>query len=128
MTHFEIIHPRTAMYNRYVLKKLQSKIPDETSEKGRLFRHTCKYFHADPVQVMSNSRKEKPRLVRQIAIYIMRKYMKLPSTEVGSFFNRHHATVLHSETTIQNYIDTDNDFRARIGEFIETSKFLDVNK
>lgn len=57
--------------------------------------------------IESKSRKKEIVLARQIVMYLARKHTALSLKTIGEKFNRNHATVIHSCTTIDNLLDTD---------------------
>lgn len=66
-------------------------------------------FYKIPIDLIeSPTRKQEVALARQMSMYLTKKFTKLSLKSIGSGFgNRDHSTVLHSCTTIENYLDTD---------------------
>lgn len=48
---------------------------------------------------------------RQMAMYFLHKYTRLSLADVGRYFDKHHATVLHAVRHIPNFIEYDKDLR-----------------
>lgn len=53
---------------------------------------------------------------RQMYFYFKKRMSNLSLEKIGSFFNKDHATVLHSVKSVNNLIDTDANYRARVNK------------
>jgi hypothetical protein len=70
-------------------------------------------------QVETTTRKREIVQTRQECMYFLSKFTKLSLSQIGANIGgKDHATVLHAKKTIQNVIDTDNEFR-KINKIIE---------
>ncbi len=70
-----------------------SRDPINLNEIVLLVEHNFLMSRSD---LVSKSRKEAPTWARQVAMYLARTYTLLPLEEIGTFFGRDHATVVHS--------------------------------
>lgn len=83
----------------------------------QILEHTCSFFEIDPADVLSKSRKASVVIARQVAMYLVQKHTRMSTTKIGqSIGGRNHATVLHSCHCVEQRMDTDSAFSARIGE------------
>lgn len=75
---------------------------------------TVSDYYKIPIELVeSNTRKQEVALARQMSMYLTKKFTKLSLKNIGAGFgNRDHSTVLHSCTTINNYLDTDRKVKA----------------
>ena len=96
-------------------------IPGATEREDKQFwiiRRVCSYYGIEEIILKSPTRKKEVVIPRQVAMYCIKKYTHLGLKEVGTMFNRDHATVLHAINAIQNLMDTDKEYGARIKQFI----------
>jgi chromosomal replication initiator protein len=70
-----------------------SRDPITLNEIVALVEHNFQISRSD---LVSKSRKEGPTWARQVAMYLARTYTLLPLEEIGAFFGRDHATVVHA--------------------------------
>ena len=61
----------------------------------------CDYFALPVEELTGKSREKKVAGPRQIGIFLCRKLTSCSTTEIGRAFNRNHATVLYSSSTVQ---------------------------
>jgi len=67
-------------------------------------------------------------LPRQMCHYIASKCTKKTLSEIGKYFgNKDHATVLNSVKKIQNYLDTDKEFRDKYGDLLNSCHSVHIN-
>ncbi len=64
----------------------------------------CKEFSIKKEDIVSSSRKQIFVRPRQIAMYLMRRYTDAPLQVIGKFFNRYHATTIHSIKLVERGI------------------------
>jgi chromosomal replication initiator protein len=75
------------------------------------------YYGVEPEAINTKSRKREVVLVRQVAMFLAKKYLDLSTSKIGLYIgNRDHATVLHACKTITNLADTDKQFRIELEE------------
>jgi len=71
------------------------------------------YFNLDLESIESKSRKHEIALARQFCMYIAKQFTQMSLKSIGAEFGgRDHSTVLHSCTTIENYLETDKYVRS----------------
>ncbi|MFY8162232.1 MAG: chromosomal replication initiator protein DnaA [Candidatus Kapaibacteriota bacterium] len=77
-------------------------------------KETVSDYYKIPIELIeSSTRKQEIALARQMSMYLTKKFTKLSLKAIGAGFgNRDHSTVLHSCTTIDNYLDTDKKVKA----------------
>lgn len=61
----------------------------------------CDYFGVSDEELTGKSREKKIAGPRQIGVFLCRKLTSCSTTEIGRAFNRNHATVLYSSSTVQ---------------------------
>jgi chromosomal replication initiator protein len=62
-----------------------------------------------PIDLLSSkSRKHEVTLARQMCMFLGKRLLDIPLKKIGSYFGgRDHSTVLHSISTIENYLSYD---------------------
>ena len=82
-------------------KELQKRI-DAYNEalKKELILITCKTMNVLPDVYSDDSRSPKVVLIRNYMIYILREKLGYTCEQAGAFFNKDHATVVHSKRKI----------------------------
>ncbi|MCX6146534.1 MAG: chromosomal replication initiator protein DnaA [Candidatus Kapabacteria bacterium] len=74
-------------------------------------------------QMESQSRKHEIALSRQMSMYLAKQLTQLSLKSIGAAFSgRDHSTVLHSCTTIENYLVTDKKVKASFEYLLKTLK------
>ena len=75
------------------------------------------YYGIETSAINTRSRKREVVLVRQISMFLAKKYLDMSTSKIGQYVgNRDHATVLHACKTIANLADTDKQFRTELEE------------
>ena len=83
----------------------------------RLCEVVCGHFNLDREQLNSTKRTRDIALARQAAMYLCKKYTKMPLSAIGKAIGgKNHATVLHACKTIGNLMETDREFRHQMEE------------
>lgn len=86
------------------------------------------YFNFAVEQLESSSRKREIVQARQIAMYLIKKYMDLPLKTIGaSFGNRDHSTVIHACQAIADLSQTDENFRRHLNN-LEKQIIINLKK
>jgi len=81
----------------------------------------CDYYGIEADAIQTKSRKHEVVQVRQISMYLAKKYLDLSTSKIGAYIGkRDHATVLHACTTVRDQIDVDKSFKVDM-ENIESS-------
>ncbi|MDO4215459.1 MAG: chromosomal replication initiator protein DnaA [Bacteroidales bacterium] len=82
-----------------------------------IIQQSCKTFNVSEEDIYSQSRKSNVSKARQVAMYLAQKHIKLSLTRIGALIgHRNHATVLHSINLVNDQVELDKDFRAKVGE------------
>ena len=72
----------------------------------------CAKINCTTVKLMkSDTRKNDPVKARQQAIYLLKKHTKMSLHSIGDIFGKDHATVIHSIKTVENFIETEQNYR-----------------
>lgn len=75
------------------------------------------YYGVEVNAINTRSRKREVVLVRQVAMFLAKKYLDMSTSKIGQYIgNRDHATVLHACKTITNLAETDKQFRNELNE------------
>lgn len=75
------------------------------------------YYGVEVESINTRSRKREVVLVRQVAMFLSKKYLDMSTAKIGKYIgNRDHATVVHACKTITNLAETDKQFRNELNE------------
>ncbi len=86
-----------------------------------VIKAVCTYYNVRPSHLKSHERTESIVLPRQVAMYIMRKQMRLKLLETAEILKRKdHTTVLHAEEKISNLIMKDQNFKKDIDNIVQS--------
>lgn len=86
-----------------------------------IIKKVSDYYGVETEAINTRSRKREVVLVRQVAMFLAKKYLDLSTSKIGQYVgNRDHATVLHACKTVTNLADTDKQFRSELKD-IENS-------
>ena len=78
----------------------------------QIVKKVADFYGVESSCINTRSRKREIVLVRQVAMYLAKKYLDLSTSKIGQRIgNRDHATVLHACKTITNLAETDKQFR-----------------
>jgi len=103
-----------------VLHKNQS-IEKKPITIDSIIAKVCDYYNIEEVAVQSKSRKREIVQVRQISMYLAKKYLDYSTSKIGSYIGkRDHATVLHACNMVRDQIEVDKNFKVDM-ENIESS-------
>lgn len=82
-----------------------------------IIRLVCADYMVELEQLQRHTRRRKIVLPRQVCMYMVRWHFKASESlkSIGQLFgNLDHTTVIHSIKTVENLIDTEPEFKARI--------------
>lgn len=72
----------------------------------------CEYYNVEADSIQSKSRKHEIVQVRQISMYLAKKYLDYSTSKIGAFIGkRDHATVLHACNMVRDQIQVDKNFK-----------------
>ena len=92
-----------AEYILNILNKKECQIDFEIITKI-----VCEYYGFSLAELQTKSRCREIVFARHICSYFLRNHTKASLKKIGDLFNRHHTTVIHSITTINNFIDIED--------------------
>ena len=73
----------------------------------------CDYYNIDEQSIHTKSRKHEIVQVRQISMYLAKKYLDYSTSKIGAYIGkRDHATVLHACNMVRDQIQVDKTFKA----------------
>lgn len=81
----------------------------------------CKILEVDPLQLSLPNRKRELVEARGLIFYVLRRQdkKKWSYVKLGALYNLDHSTAIWGIHLIKNLLQTNKDFRSRIGKFIE---------
>ena len=86
-----------------------------------IINKVCNYYHIDTSTIHTKTRKREVVQVRQVAMYLAKKYTDISSSKIGQLIgNKDHATVLHACKIIKDQVEINKTFKNEIEE-IESS-------
>jgi chromosomal replication initiation ATPase DnaA len=83
---------------------------------------TIVYNHFDIPYTVTKSRKQEFGMPMSISMYFARKYTILSYTDIGRYWNRDHATVLHNEKKVRTFMEVEKEYKRDILEIDEKLK------
>ena len=105
---------------RKVLAQTPSVKAEEKIDFERITSSVCKFYSYKLSDLRSESRVKDIALVRQVAMYLMKKMTDKSLSEIGVYLGRkNHSTVIHAFDRVQDFMEKDSELRA-IVEKIES--------
>lgn len=75
----------------------------------------CNYFNLNKEQLRSKTRKTEYAQARQIAMYLAKKYLNIPLSQIGQqIAGRDHSTVIYSCHKVQDLMAVDKSFKSNV--------------
>lgn len=85
----------------------------------------CKHFGIKPESIHVKTNKRDIVMVRQITCYLQELFvLNAGVSSIARFFNQDHTTVIHSRKTVNNLIDTDDEYNKTITELTRQLKHI----
>ena len=82
-----------------------------------IIKKVSDFYGVEPNSINTRSRKREVVQVRQVAMFLAKKYLDMSTSKIGQYIgNRDHATVLHACKTITNLAETDKQFRSELNQ------------
>jgi len=107
------------------LQNAKAHIPtDDFFIANAIINHASDYFHLERGEMKSDSRQLEIVKARHIAMYACWKTIGMSCANIGSFFCRDHATVLHAITSVKNQVELNSIYRRQVSEIMEGVKNL----
>ena len=102
------------------------RLPESSDDL--VFSHVCRLLNVNPESAMKNHHKRNREYVtaRQATMTIFVTKRGYSQSRTGKFFNKDHATVIHAMKIVSNLLDTDKDFRNRVGHLIPRDVLNDL--
>lgn len=100
---------------RKVLAGQQTKKEEIKIDFTRITKQVCKYYSYSLSDLRSTNRSKELSLVRQIAMYLMKKMTDKSLREIGTFLGRKdHSTVIHAYDKVQQTVQQDTNLRVTL--------------
>lgn len=100
-----------------VLNQLVSNGPKKELTIESIQKKVCSYYKLPVDAILTKSRKREVVQARQVAMYFSKNFTTASLSTIGmKNGNRDHATVLHACKTVNNFLDTDRDFKRQLKE------------
>ena len=94
-----------------------SNYEKKTITIDEIIKKVSEFYGVEPTAINTRSRKREVVLVRQVSMFLAKKYLDMSTSKIGQYVgDRDHATVLHACKTITNLADTDKQFRSELNE------------
>ena len=94
-----------------------SNYEKKTITIDEIIRKVAEFYGVEPAAINTRSRKREVVLVRQVSMFLAKKYLDMSTSKIGQYVgDRDHATVLHACKTITNLAETDKQFRSELNE------------
>jgi chromosomal replication initiation ATPase DnaA len=93
-----------------------------------MMKVVCKLTQVDWSELKGKCRKREINDIRQTSMWILRKGTSLSFANIGTIFNRHHATVLHAVDSVNNMIQTDRMYRGHVEQILNHLDNENLNK
>ena len=82
-----------------------------------IIKTVSSYYGVEVSAINTRSRKREVVLVRQVAMFLAKKYLDMSTSKIGQYIgDRDHATVLHACKAVTNLAETDKQFRNELNE------------
>jgi chromosomal replication initiator protein len=81
----------------------------------------CAHYQIEEAAIHTKTRKREVVQVRQLAMYLAKKYTDASSSKIGQYIGKKdHATVLHACKMVKDQVEVDKAYKAEVEE-IEAS-------
>lgn len=101
-----------------VKKVLQSSLQQKKEQPidfGKITQQVCRHYSYKLTDLRTHNKSKELSLVRQVAMYLMKKMTDKSLREIGSYLGRKdHSTVLYAYDKVNKQIETDKQFKALI--------------
>lgn len=72
------------------------------------------YYDLTVLDIRGKKRTQSIAIARQIAMYLSTQYTRLSTTQIGKYFNKEHATIIHAATKIKKIMEEDKKLKSEI--------------
>lgn len=110
-----------------IIKKYEEQM---TTNVDNILKTISAFYEIKISELKSKSRKANIVNARQIAMYLLRKLMRLSFPSIGKIFNRDHTTAIYAFEQVMNTIEEDNSLKNQVSsiEKVFTSNIDSINK
>lgn len=85
-------------------------------EEKIIIDKVCRFYNVDFEKLKEKTRKSEIVLPRQICAYLLKFNAKMTLEKIGFIFNQDHSNISHACKVIENYLDTDKNFKKKFDE------------
>lgn len=72
------------------------------------------YYDLTVLDIRGKKRTQSIAIARQIAMYLSTQYTRLSTTQIGKYFNKEHATIIHAATKIKKRMEEDKKLKSEV--------------
>ena len=87
-----------------------------TIQPNEIINKVTDYYQPELEKLYTRSRFTDVRRVRQVSMFFMKDMTPLTWKQIADYFNRDHATAIHSYRVVLNEYQTNNEYREQINE------------
>ena len=80
----------------------------------KIMEIVANYYDLTVIDIRGKKRTQSIAIARQIAMYLSTQYTRLSTTQIGKYFNKEHATILHAAKTIKKRMDVDKKLKSEV--------------
>ena len=80
----------------------------------KIMEIVANYYDLTVIDIRGKKRTQSIAIARQIAMYLSTQYTRLSTTQIGKYFNKEHATILHAAKTIKKRMDIDKKLKSEV--------------
>lgn len=80
----------------------------------KIMEIVANYYDLTVLDIRGKKRTQSIAIARQIAMYLSTQYTRLSTTQIGKYFNKEHATILHAAKTIKKRMDVDKKLKSEV--------------
>lgn len=92
-----------------------------------IIQKVCDHYEIDEPAIHTKTRKREVVQVRQVAMYLAKKYTESSSSKIGQLIGKKdHATVLHACKMVKDQIEVDKSFKATLEEIEASLRRRDI--
>ncbi|OGH30737.1 MAG: chromosomal replication initiator protein DnaA [Candidatus Levybacteria bacterium RIFCSPHIGHO2_02_FULL_42_12] len=86
-----------------------------------IMREVCAFYDIKPTQIKGERRNASLAKARQVCMYLLKKELRLPFTEIGNILGgRDHTTIMHGVEKIERLISLEKPFDEEVREIIRS--------
>lgn len=86
----------------------------------------CDFYNIYPKKIFNLNRKREIAKCRQISMYLARHFTSYSLSEIGAYFDREHATVLHAIKAVEKDSATNKQFKLELDLLMNKTNILIV--